>query len=141
MILLKLIICGLLIVRLHCYPVIQNTHISEEGHKDVTESERSIEQDSLTTNIARIIKPSEIREPSTLQEIINFVGRDKLNNIAVSNAEQRDDNSKETLTYTELLKHLALWQLAQEQHFYEMQTESSSSNIKMGTANTNSLDN
>lgn len=111
----KLIIFGLLITRLQSYVLFETTQIDDEGRNDVTEPVVG----STFTHIGKIVKPSEIREPKTLQEIINFVGSEKLSNSDVIAPEP--EGGEETLTYKELLRRLALWQLAQQQNYYEMQ--------------------
>ena len=71
-------------------------------------------------NMITVVKPSDIKLPSSLQEIVNYIGTDKLSHTAKLPIEEEN---RHTLTYTELSKLLAFWQWAKEQNFYEMQTD------------------
>uniref|UniRef100_T1P9H7 Uncharacterized protein n=1 Tax=Musca domestica TaxID=7370 RepID=T1P9H7_MUSDO len=116
---------------LNCYVIVQTTHpqhIDNEGRR----IEAVAEDDEFTTttstsseawsHIGKIVKPSEIKEPQNLQEIINFIGSNKLSNTEVMEP-TNEEGGEDTVTYTQLMKIVALWQLAREQNFYEMQTE------------------
>ena len=87
---------------------------------------------SLDNNIITVVKPSEIKVPSSLQEIVNYIGSDKLSHTAELPIEEE---SRHTLTYTELSKLLAFWQWAKEQNFYEMQTDQPYTNDNFVTIN------
>lgn len=71
------------------------------------------------------IPPAEIQEPKSLQEIVNYIGVEKLEK--TSDMPDLKEN-QQTLTYTELTKLLAFWQWAKEQNFYEMQTDQPNTN-------------
>uniref|UniRef100_A0A1B0B6C3 Uncharacterized protein n=1 Tax=Glossina palpalis gambiensis TaxID=67801 RepID=A0A1B0B6C3_9MUSC len=75
-------------------------------------------------HIGKIIKPSDIREPKTLQEIINYVdvkpkaGETQFH-INREDDERADDN-RQAVSYNELIKYLSLWEWAKQQNFYNM---------------------
>lgn len=119
---------------LHCYVIVQTTHpqhIDDEERRieavaEDDEFTNSPSSDSTSSeawsHIGKIVKPSEIKEPENLQEIINFIGSNKLSNTEVMEP-TNEEGGEDTVTYTQLMKIVAMWQLAREQNFYEMQTE------------------
>ncbi|KNC32270.1 hypothetical protein FF38_01822 [Lucilia cuprina] len=124
---LKLIILLEIFIKLHqCKAYV--LHTTQEQDND--NNNELLEPEGLTNSpslyIDNRVKPADIREPDTLQEIVNYIGADKLSNTAVLPELSKDQ--RETLTYTELANLLAFWQWAKEQNFYEMQTEQTNTN-------------
>uniref|UniRef100_A0A1A9VUE3 Uncharacterized protein n=1 Tax=Glossina austeni TaxID=7395 RepID=A0A1A9VUE3_GLOAU len=94
--------------------------------------------------IGKIIKPSDIREPKTLQEIINYVDvkpkaeKAQAHTINREDDERADDN-RQAVSYNELIKYLSLWEWAKQQNFYNMSHSHSHSHSSPTTIKENRL--
>uniref|UniRef100_A0A1A9ZED5 Uncharacterized protein n=1 Tax=Glossina pallidipes TaxID=7398 RepID=A0A1A9ZED5_GLOPL len=90
--------------------------------------------------IGKIIKPSDIREPKTLQEIINYVDvKPKAEKAQVHinrEDDERADDNRQAVSYNELIKYLSLWEWAKQQNFYNTShSHSSPTTIKENRLN------